>query len=161
MNTTTKQTQYVLGFAFSEDLEYLLLIEKKRPKWQAGKLNGIGGKIDDNEEPLDAMVREFKEETTISIPPFRWKEYGHIAGPNYHVALFTAPCPDLELEYHRISPPTDEFILCLKTDLTCALASSHTVANVPGLVQLAKARLLAVKDPEIFYVGLAYAASWK
>ncbi len=36
---------YVVGFMFTEDEKQVVLIEKKRPEWQAGKLNGVGGKI--------------------------------------------------------------------------------------------------------------------
>jgi len=60
-------TPYVLGYAFynKEDGLYVALIEKTRPDWQKGKLNGIGGKIELNENPLDAMRREFEEETSV------------------------------------------------------------------------------------------------
>ena len=37
---------YVLGFLFSPDCKRVALIIKNRPDWQAGFLNGIGGKID-------------------------------------------------------------------------------------------------------------------
>ncbi len=54
---------YVMGFVFNESKTEVLLIEKKRPKWQAGHWNGIGGKIEQNEKPADAMQREMFEET--------------------------------------------------------------------------------------------------
>lgn len=57
------EVQYVLGIMFSEDEERVLAIWKNRPDWQAGKLNGIGGKIEDGETPIEAMRREFREET--------------------------------------------------------------------------------------------------
>ena len=40
-----------------------MLIKKKRPEWQAGHWNGIGGKIEDNELPEFAIIRECFEET--------------------------------------------------------------------------------------------------
>lgn len=55
--------EYVVGFMYSEDHTEVALIKKTRPDWQKGKLNGIGGKIEPDELPLDAMIREFKEET--------------------------------------------------------------------------------------------------
>ena len=56
----------VLGFYFSHDRQRVLLIEKNRPAWQKGKLNGIGGKIKfTNEPPGIAMIREFREEAGI------------------------------------------------------------------------------------------------
>ena len=53
---------YVVGFLFSHD--EIALIRKERPEWQAGKLNGVGGHMDDGETGLEAMIREFKEEAT-------------------------------------------------------------------------------------------------
>ena len=38
--------EYVCGFLFSPDRKKVLLIRKRRPAWQAGKLNGVGGKVD-------------------------------------------------------------------------------------------------------------------
>lgn len=54
---------YVCGFMFSPDRKKVLLINKTKPVWQAGKINGIGGKIENQETPINAMVREFFEET--------------------------------------------------------------------------------------------------
>lgn len=58
--------QYVLGFAFSRDKKDIILISKLRPDWQKGKLNGVGGKVEfEDISPIDAMYREFKEETGV------------------------------------------------------------------------------------------------
>lgn len=54
--------KYVLGFLFDLKDDTVLLVRKNRPTWQEGLLNGIGGKIENGEEPLEAMIREFKEE---------------------------------------------------------------------------------------------------
>jgi 8-oxo-dGTP pyrophosphatase MutT (NUDIX family) len=56
-------TIYVLGFAFEPYLNQVLLINKTKPEWQVGMLNGVGGKVEPNETIFDAMVREFEEET--------------------------------------------------------------------------------------------------
>lgn len=58
-----KRKHFVLGFVFNSNLNSVLLVEKKRPDWQAGYFNGIGGKIEDDETPLQAMQREGREET--------------------------------------------------------------------------------------------------
>lgn len=63
--------EYVVGFMFNESERGVLLIRKKRPTWQAGKMNGIGGRIEDGEPPLDAMRREFAEETGIDHQDWR------------------------------------------------------------------------------------------
>jgi 8-oxo-dGTP diphosphatase len=59
--------QYVLGFCFSPDYKSVALIHKKKPEWQLGKINGIGGKLEENELPHEAMIREFQEETGLVV----------------------------------------------------------------------------------------------
>lgn len=67
--------QYVLGFLFTKNKEIVWLIRKNRPDWQKGKLNGIGGKVEKNEQALDAMIREFKEETEAGIDITNWRKF--------------------------------------------------------------------------------------
>lgn len=54
---------YVLGFVFNRLMNKVLLVKKKRPEWQAGRWNGIGGKVEADEAPLFSMEREGHEET--------------------------------------------------------------------------------------------------
>ena len=78
---------YVLGFRFSRNQEYVTLIRKKTPTWQAGLLNGVGGKIEGNETPKEAMIREFHEEAGVIIP--EWEPLIKITGPDYVLNCFT------------------------------------------------------------------------
>ena len=71
---------YVVGFLFNEEKTKVALVRKERPTWQAGKLNGIGGKIDPGESAIDAMIREFEEETGTYINT--WSEFACLIGPN-------------------------------------------------------------------------------
>lgn len=66
------KTEYVAGFMFSPDKKRVLLVEKNRPEFQKGKLNGIGGKIEPGEFPSNAMVREFREETGVETNDTEW-----------------------------------------------------------------------------------------
>lgn len=70
--------KYVLGFAFDRAKEILVLIEKQKPEWQKGLLNGVGGKVEPEDESiLHAMVREFKEETGVDTKEqINDKKYG-------------------------------------------------------------------------------------
>lgn len=56
---------YVVGIAVDPDRTHGLFVLKNRPTWQAGFFNGVGGKIEVDESPAEAMVREFFEETKI------------------------------------------------------------------------------------------------
>lgn len=67
---------FVMGFAFNPSENVVLLIEKNRPKWQAGYLNGIGGKIETKDQsPAHAMNREWKEEVGCSIAASQWERF--------------------------------------------------------------------------------------
>jgi len=55
----------VCGFFFDPAKTTVALIRKNRPDWQAGLLNGVGGKVEEGEFALDAMIREFEEETGV------------------------------------------------------------------------------------------------
>ena len=69
---------YACGFLFSPDRTRVLLIRKRRPAWQAGRLNGVGGKIEPGESPADAMRREFREEANLDVR--EWQEVLTITG---------------------------------------------------------------------------------
>ena len=71
---------YACGFLFSPDRQRVLLIRKRRPAWQAGKLNGLGGKVEPGETPLQAMRREFREEAGVNVA--EWQEILTLAGPD-------------------------------------------------------------------------------
>ena len=75
MKKQDKNYDYVAGFLFTEDRKHVLLIEKQKPAWQKGKLNGIGGKIELDENPEHAMMREFLEEVGIEISPGHWNHF--------------------------------------------------------------------------------------
>lgn len=63
---------YVLGLLFGPrygGTDEVLLIRKKRPQWMRGKLNGIGGHVEEDESSVTAMAREMKEETGLVWTP--------------------------------------------------------------------------------------------
>jgi 8-oxo-dGTP diphosphatase len=76
--------KYVLGFAFTIGWQ-CLLTSKLRPDWQAGQLNGIGGKIEERESAEAAMHRECNEETGLSLP---WRSVGRMRGKNVNGSSF-------------------------------------------------------------------------
>ncbi len=81
--------KYCLGFFYYNDC--VLLIEKLKPEWQVGCLNGIGDHIEENETPEEAMIREFKEETSLDLD-IEWNFKGMIYGNDYEVYLYNHFC---------------------------------------------------------------------
>lgn len=70
--------EYVVGFLFSIDRRQVVLIQKKRPSWQAGRYNGPGGRIEAGETAHEAMRREFAEETGVSVR--NWHRFCSLSG---------------------------------------------------------------------------------
>ncbi len=88
-------TEYVAGFYFNEDFSQVALIQKQRPSWQKGKLNAIGGKIEDGEAPKDAMVREFKEESGVDTNTSKWVEFLELSGYDFKVYFYKTVGPNI------------------------------------------------------------------
>lgn len=80
--------EYVAGFLFSQERDYVALIHKQKPNWQKGKLNAIGGKIEAGETPHQAMVREFAEEASVEID--EWQSFAVLRGADFIVHFFCA-----------------------------------------------------------------------
>lgn len=121
---------YVLGFIFSTDLKRVALLRKDRPEWQAGKLNGIGGKLEKNELALDGMVRECQEETSIFIPEENWNYFAVFDGEYHQVHCF-------KTTYHNIEDlvcPESEKIEYISLD---NLHKEHLMDNVKYLIPMA------------------------
>lgn len=78
--------EYVVGFMFNSGLSSVVLVEKNRPQWQAGKLNGVGGHVESGETPGQAMAREFKEETGVTAT--EWTKFCEQRGPDFVVHYF-------------------------------------------------------------------------
>jgi 8-oxo-dGTP diphosphatase len=68
-------SNYVVGFMFDPSFQRVVLIRKSRPKWQAGLLNGVGGHIEEGEAPIEAMLREFSEETGVQTTKEQWRHF--------------------------------------------------------------------------------------
>lgn len=95
---TDNKRKYVLGFMFDKNKENVLLIHKNRPENLAGKINGIGGKIENftkinnsfnldlPETPLTAMIREFEEE--CGIKNNNWTQFCKLIGENCIIYIF-------------------------------------------------------------------------
>ncbi len=101
----------VVGFAFDDKLLNVALIKKKKPEWQKGYLNGVGGKVKYGESYYKAMTREFEEETGVKVELWNNSAIFNIHGEQGFVKLyFFYAILDTPL-FVKIKSMTDETIV--------------------------------------------------
>ena len=128
----------VVGFLFDDTGEFVLLIKKNRPEWMKGRMCGVGGSIEGEESPVEAMVREFLEETGVATNVSAW-----VAAP----MLMTDHATDLSIFGARSSVALDQARaitdepLCKVPVATLAPGPRHwpglVIPNIPFLVATA------------------------
>lgn len=72
----------------------VFLVRKTHPEWQAGLMNAVGGEIEPGETPLEAAVREFREETGWGVSPAHMDQFCSEHGPGYEVHFFRHWLPE-------------------------------------------------------------------
>jgi len=106
----------------------VLLIKKARPNWQAGRYNGVGGKIEADETPMQAMRREFKEEAGNMRQ--NWlPHFARLDSDDYVVYCFVGFCGSLA----KATSMTDEPVSWHHVNNL----PSNTLQNVRWLIPLA------------------------
>lgn len=137
---------YVLGFAFSEDASRVAFIRKNRPAWQAGKLNGVGGKLETGETPVGAMRREFWEESGVDVPEDQWRHFAMLSGVDFCVWCFVTRAADLEAVHSATDEPLEVHYV------TADRWQFQSISNLPALVHTAL-------DPDAPFLSLTYRES--
>lgn len=155
--------KYVVGFLFDDAGEKVALILKKRPVWQEGKLNGIGGKIEKHrpecisntdypasdqmnfqpcncsgETPLEAMEREFEEETGVKVTT--WKHYATLSGKTNADLWYDTWMVDFFVAFSTVAiqlvhTQTDEEIRVI--NVKTLFADYATIPNLQWLIPMA------------------------
>jgi len=125
--------EYVVGFLFDSARRQVVLIEKKRPAWQTGKWNGVGGKVEAPELPPEAMRREFDEETGVDMYG-SWECFATLetkGGVIYFFRGFSDKAFD-------VASRTDEEVSIWAVDqVTDPFFARDFLANTPWLVSMA------------------------
>ena len=86
---------YTLGFIKRKD--EILLVNREKNPWK-GSWNGVGGKLNINENISDCMLREILEETGIEVLQSQMIDKGYLTwnsfdamGQGLHIFLITLP----------------------------------------------------------------------
>lgn len=124
-------TRYVLGFLFDFEQARVVLIRKNRPEWQKGRLNGVGGKIENDESPIDAMRREFKEETGAEFNS--WTHFATLQGDTFVVEVFSGQNSRV---LESVDSKTDEWVEVHKVE-DVKSGNLWTISNLSFLIPLA------------------------
>lgn len=128
-----KVEEMVAGFLFNSDYSKVLLIKKKRPKWQKGKFNGVGGHIEPGETPAAAMHRELHEESGYTGA--RITHYATLYSSRWEVHFFSCvygtSLGDLSAEFHG-SPTNEEISI-----VNCNKLPKKIISNLKWLIPMA------------------------
>jgi 8-oxo-dGTP diphosphatase len=104
----------VLLYAFHGD-QVLMIHRNANPQDDhLGKWNGLGGKLEWGESPLQSAVREFREESGCDTSPTQWKWIGQLHFPNFKphkqqdwsVTVFR--CELTEEQVKQVTPKNNE-----------------------------------------------------
>lgn len=139
--------RWVCGFLFNHQHDMVALIAKKHgPEIVVGKLNGIGGKIEDGEIPLQAMVREFREEAGVVVSA--WEPFcdlrvqASVDRPPYGIVHFFKASAT-PFQFSNVKTQEDEEIMWVQHT---KLRLYNVVPNLHWLVPLALAKNLINAD---------------
>lgn len=105
---------------------------KNKPDWQKGCLNGIGGKIEEGEKPIDAVFRELEEEAVVSDAYLKYLGIMRCTNndnTDFSVYVYTG------ITKNDLAPQEDEPIVLIKPK---DIKKHNHIKNVPMLVEASK-----------------------
>lgn len=125
----------VCGLVFSRDMGMVVLVEKKRPEWMAGMLNGVGGATKEGElRARTTMARKCLDETGLDVPLDDWQMLAEFVSPASKMRIvFFYTLADLPME----KPKNDEQIFFIPVGDTLP---DNIVPDLSWLIPMAVAR---------------------
>jgi 8-oxo-dGTP diphosphatase len=142
------KTKYVVGLMFDVDCTEVLLIRKNKPKWQAGLLNGIGGKIEASDlSAINAMQREFKEEAGEDV--WSWIPFCTMSGTNNDGSEFQVDFFHARGEYiDQLKSQESEKLEVHDVKWICG-GQEKTIGNLPWIIAMAVDCIKGVHPPKM------------
>lgn len=134
-------TDKVVGYLFDRTLNLVMLIHKQRPEWMRGLYNGVGGKIEPGETPVQAMQRECCEESGLETgwnSMSEWESVARIDTPNGQIWVFAAIGDPID----GITRTDEEIVV-----KNVAVLPENIVPNVRWLIPLALQTLRRERAP--------------
>jgi 8-oxo-dGTP pyrophosphatase MutT (NUDIX family) len=130
--------KYVCGFLFQDADKLVVLIKSAKPGApRFNQWNGVGGRIEENETPVVAMVREFSEETGIRTAPLDWSEFFVAEFSDCIVHFFKSF--DYGSDLGAPTQTTDEPVLSMPVEIATSIKpyTDRFVENLVWLIPLA------------------------
>ncbi len=143
---------YVVGLAFDISQKRIVLIEKNRPDWQKGKLNGIGGKVEKLESIHEAMSREFQEEAGLKTMPYAWRYFLCLNCIEDKTSIHFFTCNLSTYEYHSLKQTTDEELRIITVE-NLHHNNYNAIHNLKWIIRMAKDPFIMTEPLFIQYGG--------
>lgn len=132
---------FVMGLPFTADGHELALIRKDKPAWMAGLLNGPGGHIEAGETPIEALLRELREECNIQEPVTSWREIARMSDSHALVHVFSCFSDGLKPTVRAMTREAVEWVEPTSPDL-----ASRCVPGLARVIEHALQRPGAILD---------------
>lgn len=122
-----QKEQYVCGFLFDAAMQHLVLLRREKPPNQRGLYNGVGGRVEADEFPVQAMIRECHEEAGVWVED--WVAFAEVEGPTWVSYFFFAR----DNAAHQARQMEHQLVQCFSMD---AVFSLPLMPNLPWLLRL-------------------------
>lgn len=153
--TKAPPKRYCVGLAFTKGFNYVTLVRKTHPEWQAGRWNGVGGKLEAGESPLEAMRREFAEECSLDVVD--WDLFAVLGGLDdtarrWEVSFFWTFIRGDNWSPSRNFGLTEERVEVMPIDWLNRSHPFSTIDNIPFLIEIAKSRARSFRPQPTLYI---------
>lgn len=127
-------THYVLGLLLTPGRGEVVVLQKDRPRWQEGLYNAPGGHVEQGERPVDALVREMREETGAEVDASWWQYLGTDSG--------NGPAGEYRLDWYTAEHPQARHARTLESETVERHHVEHVLHHRDSYVPMVPERLL-------------------